>query len=244
MFIRYKEKYRRVFAASFIFFCIAVLIKTSPSYLLCAPTLENYKYFSHFQSLVGYTGGIINPNCGTVGKKRVSLGLNKFNVGVLYGLTNNIETGLHFNLKQLTPFTAFDDENFRRKADEISIDSKIKIFSEDDYGFDMALGHRRSVIYWVAERYFPGIYDITISGGFRVYYNGAPSEKTKLFFTLTQTQEEHRFVYDYDDSVSSQNIGWRFLLSPDVSFDVFVIDFTRYRNFFENVYFGVSVIWI
>ncbi len=210
----------------------------------CYSAVENYKYFGHFQSLVGYTGGIINPSSGTVGKKQVSLGLNKFNVGVLYGLTENIETGIHFNLKQLTPLTAFDSDNFRRKADEISLVSKVKIFSEYDYGFDMSLGHRRSVIYWMAERYFPQFYDITIAGGVRVYYNEPPERKSKMFFTLCQSQEGHRFIYDYDDSDSSQNLGWRFLLSPDVAFDVFVVDFARYRSFFENVYFGVSIIWI
>ncbi|PKN01498.1 MAG: hypothetical protein CVU77_05225 [Elusimicrobia bacterium HGW-Elusimicrobia-1] len=213
----------------------------------CAVTaraVENYEYFGRFQSLRGYTGGIINPNADILSKKKISLGINKFNVGVLWGITDGIETGVHFNLRNITPFTAFDSENLGRKADEISFVSKVRLFDERDYGFDFALGHRRSVVYWVLERYFPEFYDITLSGGIMVRYRDDPGNKTKLFFTLHRTRAGHRFIYDFDDSDSSQNIGWRFLLSPDVSLDLFLTDFTRYSGFFDNFYFGASIIWL
>jgi hypothetical protein len=213
----------------------------------CAVTVraaENYEYFERLQSLRCYTGGIINPNAGILDKRRISLGLNKFNVGVLWGITDGIETGVHFNLRDITPFTAFDSENLDRKADEISFVSKVRLFDERDYGFDLALGHRRSVVYWVLERYFPEFHDITLSGGLMVRYRDDPGSKTKVFFTLHQTQSGHRFIYDFDDSDSSQNIGGRFLLSPEVSLDLFLTDFARYNGFFNNFYFGVSIIWL
>jgi len=206
--------------------------------VLCA--VENYELFGQFQSLYGTTGNIVNPSPEVLARNKVSLGLNKFNVGVTYGLFKNFELGVHFNLEELTPIV-FDSENLERKLDEISFHSKLKILSGDDFSF--AVGHRRSVVYCVFGRYLPEFYDITLNVGLRIKYWLEPGEKIKIFMSLLQTQSGQRFIFDFDDTTGSSHFGWRFLLSPEVALDLFLKDFLRYRSFFENFYFGVGIIW-
>ncbi len=203
--------------------------------------VENYELFGQFQSLYGTTGNILNPSTEVLDRKKVSLGLNKFNVGVTYGLFKNFELGVHFNLKELTPIKALDSENLERKLDELSFHSKLKILSGD--GLNFAVGHMRSIVYCVFGRYFPEFYDITFEGGVRIKYWTEPGEKIKIFMSLLQTQSGHRFIYDFEDTNGLNSFGWRFLLSPEVALDLFLNDFLRYRTFFDNFYFGVSIVW-
>lgn len=205
--------------------------------------VENYEYFGQFQSLKGYTGYISNPSSEILNKKSISFGLNKFNIGITYGVFKNFETGVSFDLKQLTPITALDWENLKRKSEEFSFHSKLMLVDEDDYGFNFTVGHRRAALYCVIGKYLPQLYDITLELGVDIRYWTLPGDKFKSFFSFLQTQSGHRFIFAFEDIKSSVSFGWRFLLSPEVAMDVFLVDALRYKAFFENVYYGVSIVW-
>lgn len=239
--MRKVEKENRSLAHSV--FSLITVILIAASFLAELSGVENYEYFGQFQSLIGFTGNIVNPAPDILERRTFSLGINKFNVGVTYGLLKNIECGIHFNLKELTPFMAFNAENIDRKLDEISFHSKLKILDSGRYDYNFSVGHRRSVIYCTADKYFPEFYDITVGAGIRIRYRDPPGEKIKPFFSLLQTQAGHRFIFDFNSVDSSSNFGWRFLLSPEVALDLFVTDILRYRTFFDNFYFGANIVW-
>ncbi|MBN1621769.1 MAG: hypothetical protein JW871_04175 [Endomicrobiales bacterium] len=202
-----------------------------------ANAVENYKYFMEAQSLKGPTGNINTISTKTLSHKQWSMGLHRFFMGLNYGVLPNFETGLSFNLKDVTPLTSLDKDNVDRKMDEFSLHTKYQLLKEENYPLDITLAQRRDTFYLIAGKYFSQLWDSTLQGG--IHLEG---DKLLTFFSFSQTKSSEQFIFDYEPKNNQYNLGWRFLLSPEMKLDFFLTDFTRIKNiFFDNFIFGITL---
>jgi hypothetical protein len=199
---------------------------------------ENYQYFIDAQSMDGPTGNIFTPSSKVVPHKSWSFGLHRFVMGINYGLLLDTEIGINLDLKNMSPLFPLDGDNIARKKKEISLDSKIRILKEEEHPFDVSIGQRRDLIYLVCQKYFPELWDINAEGGL-----SWQSNKLYGFFSFTHALVTEQFLLDYDPIRNQYNLGWRFLISPEMKVDFFLIDCTRINNIFlDNFFFGISIV--
>ena len=186
----------------------------------------------------GPTGYIYIPSSKVLPHKSWSFGLHRFVCGIDYGIFEDTEIGINFDLKNMSPLFPLDDANIKRKQDEISLDSKIRILKEEEHPLDVTIGQRRDLIYLSFQRFFYELWDINATGGLSWQGN-----KLYGFFGMSHALSTEQFLLDYDPIRNQYNLGWRFLLSPEMKLDFFLVDFTRIRNiFFDNFYFGLTVV--
>lgn len=199
---------------------------------------ENYSYFIESQSLKGSTGYIHTFSTRVVPNNTFSFGLHRFNCGINYGLLPGIEVGTNFNLQQITSVSSLDQENFERKAEEIFFGSKFRIMKEHEYPVDVSLGTYKDNIYLVTGKYFEDFDSITLQGG--VTWN---RDETHTYFTLTESLGWQQAIIEFEPDIDTYNIGYRFLLSPEIKLDFFIQDLTHIKNFFfNNFVFGITIV--
>jgi hypothetical protein len=204
---------------------------------VAAPAVENYPYFITAQSVAGPTGMIGTPSTTVVAPKTWSLGLHRFIVGVNYGVLPDAEIGLNFDLKGMSPLFPLDDDNISRKKQEISLDSKIRLLKEEVHPLDVSLGQRRGMIYLVAGKFFDSLWDTTIQTGC-AWDDGNLSG----FYSISHTADQMQFLFDYEPFGNRCNLGWRFLASPEIKIDFFLLDITHVKNIiFDNFMFGLTL---
>lgn len=225
---------KRIILKPILFLSPVALIIFIP---LQVSAVENYKYFSEAQSLLGPTGNIKTFSAKILPYKMWSFGLHRFFIGINYGALPQVETGISFDLKEMTPLFPMDQANIERKKEEISFHSKYRIIKEEMHKVDIALGQKRGTFFITAEKFFSTLWDTTLQGG--LSWKG---QKVFTFFSLSQTKSWERFILDYKSEDNQYNVGWRFLLSPEMKLDFFLIDVTRLKNiFFDNFVFGITV---
>jgi hypothetical protein len=198
---------------------------------------ENYSYFIDAQSINGPTGNIQTPSTRTLSPKSWSFGLHRYIVGLNYGLLPDLEAGISFNLKEMTPLFPMDRENFERKKKEISLHSKYRLLREEENPLDVTIGQRGESLYLMAGKYLPSLWDITLQSGM-LWQN----RELVPFFAVNGTSDNAQVMFDYEAAQNTYNIGCRFLISPEMKLDFMIIDCTRLRSIvFDNFYFGITV---
>ena len=199
---------------------------------------ENYEYFSKSQSLYGPTGNISSFSTKTLNRRQLCLGLHKFFIGIGYGIYEDVEIGLSWDLKQLTPLLPLDAASIERKKQEISFHSKLRMLKEERGDlFDLTLAQRRGAFYLIAGKLFESFKDLTFQYGV-----AAEGDRYESFFSLTRSLSYEQFICDYDPWEHRFNVGWRFLLSPEMKLDFFLTNCTEIKNiFFDNFVFGITI---
>jgi hypothetical protein len=191
------------------------------------------------QSLVGPTGNINTISTKTLSYKQWSAGLHRFFTGLNYGIYPKMEAGVSFDLKNISSFSSFDQENIDRKTKEISFSSKYRILREEDYysPLDITLAQKRGTLLLIFGKFFEQYKNSTVQGG--LSWEGS---KFLTFFCYSQMKSTEQFIIDYDPENNFYNVGWRFLLSPEMKLDFFLVDFMNIRNiFFDNFVFGITL---
>ncbi|MFH1368879.1 MAG: hypothetical protein ABII64_07120 [Elusimicrobiota bacterium] len=199
---------------------------------------ENYQYFTEAQSLKGSTGYIHTFSTRVMPKNMVSFGLHRFICGINYGFFRDFEAGLNFNLKEISSMPAFDQPNIERKMDEVFLTSKLRILREEEHPLDVSLGTHRDTIYLAGGKFFRNFHSITAQGG--VAWN---RRETETFFAITESLTWQQAILEFEPEKNICNLGWRFLLSPEMKLDLFLQDFTHISNvMFNNFIFGITIV--
>lgn len=207
---------------------------------LFASENENYEYFIDAQSLNGPTGNIETFSTRVVPRGTWSFGLHRFMGGMNYGLFGNFETGIHTDIKKVTPYTAFDSDNTERKLDEISFHTKYRLLKEGEYPIDLSAGHYRDAFYLVCGKLFDRYEFTSVQGGISWSENDVNS-----FFALTQSLSYQQAILEARPEADKYNFGFRFLLSPEMKLDLFLNDVSHMRNiFFDNFFFGLTITFV
>lgn len=200
---------------------------------------ENFQYLVDAQSLNGYTGNIITPSPYTTARRKFSFGLHKFNIGINYGITSDLEAGMYLNLNELSPSSNGSYENIASTA--IALNAKYKIIKQFDDAepFDFSAGLYQKTIYFVLGRQFNELYDLNFESGVDIYLQ--EKQKMGYFFSITKAEKYSNFILDYKSYTGQANIGWRVLLSPDVKLDLFLINIENFKSTFDNFMFGLTL---
>lgn len=199
---------------------------------------ENYKYFIEAQSLKGPTGYIYTYSPKTVPEKLWSFGLHRFEPGINYGALRNFEAGFGFNLKEMSPLFPVNQENINRKRDEIFTHAKYRVLREKEHPADFSVGYRKDELYFVAGKYLPNLENLTFNAGV-----AWENKEFSSFFSLTYSLSWEQVILDFEPDKDRYNVGWRFLLSPEMKLDLFMADITHLDNIFiDNFIFGLTVV--
>jgi len=197
---------------------------------------ENYQYFNTAQNLTGHSGNIQTPSVYTLDKDEWSFGLHRFVPGINYGFLKDFEAGISFDLRKVTPISSIDSENLTRKTDEFSIQSKYRVIKENMYPLSITLAQKRGTFYAIFGKYLPDFFDLNVEGGMLW------ESKLECFWSVTLSQSMEQFIFDYNPINDNYSFGWRFLASPEMKLDFFMIDITKPKNILlDNFMFGITI---
>ncbi len=200
---------------------------------------DYYPYFFDAQALHGGTGKIINPSTKTVTHKHFVLGIHRFDLSISYGLLPSSEIGLFFDLKEVSK------EKFDFK--KIHFHSKYQFIQQESKYLDFSVGWKKKHFYLTTAKFFPSLYRWGIIFGLQL-----PKEEKKIgvypFITIFQAMKWSMFILDYNTNEQMNSsgrtacIGWRFLLSPRIKLDLFLVDLKKIKNInFNNFVFGLTI---
>ncbi|HCJ66964.1 MAG TPA: hypothetical protein DHV62_06470 [Elusimicrobia bacterium] len=216
---------KRIFI--FLFLALNYLLSTI-NYLHAK---DYYSYFYDAQSIRGGSGKIINPSTQTVAYRNWALGLHYFQLSLSYGLFPGEEIGIFFNLKELS------EKKFDLK--KISFHTKYQFLNWEEKHHSFACGWQNDHFYLVSDKFFPSLSRWGLLLGLSIL---GENKKIKIapFSTIYQTPRMSMFTFDYNAEENTYNLGWRFLLSPKVKFDLFLIDLGKIKDI-NNFVFGVTL---
>lgn len=211
-----------------IFILLFFIINCELLTVNCLEAKDYYPYFYDAQGMNGGSGKISNPSTRTVAYQNWAVGLHCFQLSLSCGLFPQGESGIFFDLKELS------EKKFA--LNEISFHIKYQFLNWEEKNQSFAFGWQKDQFYLVSEKFFPSFYrwgvllGLSIQGGSNI----AP------FFTLYQTPRMSMFLFDYNGKENKYNLGWRFLLSPKVKFDLFLVDLGKIKDI-NNFIFGVTL---
>ncbi|OGS22065.1 MAG: hypothetical protein A2252_02585 [Elusimicrobia bacterium RIFOXYA2_FULL_39_19] len=200
---------------------------------------ENYKYIINSQSLLGYTGNIVTVSPYITDYKKFSFGLHRFNVGVNYGFSKNIEAGISLDLNELSPITNDTFENKTSTIAAFHIKYNVLRQGYDEQPFDFSFGTHRKTLYFVCGRQFDTLFNSVIGSG--VDINFSSQDKISYFMSFSFPAKYSSVIIDYKSSMGQVNFGLRSLLSEDVKLDLFLTDVQNVKNVFNNFVFGLTL---
>jgi len=216
----------------FLFFTLNYQLLT----VNCPEAKDYYPYFYDAQSINGGSGKIINPSTRTATYHNWAIGLHYFRLSISYGLFPKGEISIFFDLKKLSE-KKFDLELIT--SEEISFHTKYQFYNWEEKKYSFAFGWQRDHFYLVSEKFFPSFYRWGLLFGLNIRKENRII-KTTPFFTLYQTPRMSMFLFDYSAEENKYNLGWRFLLSPKIKFDLFFLDLGKIKDL-NNFVFGVTL---
>lgn len=197
----------------------------------CLYAKDYYPYFFDAQSLTGGSGKIFNPSTKTAGYNCFALGVHSFQLSISHGFPYQGEWGLFFDLKEVTK------EQFDLK--KIYLHAKYQIVHRKEGYFDLALGWKEDYFYLVSEKFFPQFYRGELLMGLSL-----PKENDEIkvypFFAFSQNIKSQMFILEYNSKKDVYAFGWRFLLSPKIKLDLFLIDLQKIKDI-NNFVFGLTL---
>ncbi len=213
----------------FIFLFLALTYQLSTINYLYAK--DYYSYFYDAQSMRGGSGKIVNPSTQTVPRQNWALGLHYFQLSLSYGLFPGDEIGIFLNLKELS------EEQFDLK--KITFHTKYRFLNWEEKYHSFACGWQSDHFYLVSDKFFPSLSRWGVILGLSIREE---DKRIKIapFSTVYRTPRMSMFVFDYNSQENTYNLGWRFLLSPKVKFDLFLVDLGKIRDI-NNFVFGVTL---
>jgi hypothetical protein len=198
-----------------------------------AAALENYRYYLDAQTFKGPTGNIETPSSEITPAREWTFGLHRFVIGINYGLFRNAEIGTNFDLKAMSSLNTIES-----KQRELYLHAKYRILSEDDHPFSISVGQHRHEFYITSSKYFEPLWNSNFQAGL-----SWQDDTLRPYFAWTQSHTYEQMVFEYQSRYDRYNFGWRFLLSPEVKIDFFVIDCSNIKNIFlDNFLFGITVV--
>ena len=163
--------------------------------------------------------------------------MHRFLTGINYGPMTNLETGIHFDLKDMASLLSVNEESFGAKLKKISFHAKYSLLKSRQTGVDAAVGLQRETAYLSGAKHFASLMDTTLQAGITTDGNTLDA-----FAAITQTTRWQQLLAEYSSRESRCNLGMRFVLSPEMKLDFFLTDITRLKNvFFDNFVFGLTV---
>lgn len=213
-----------------------IIIVSVPGY-----TQNYYKYLINGQSLLGETGNIITASPYTVPYKKATLGVHRFSVGFNYGPLPGWEIGAIFDLQHTTGAINL------ATLGKIVFHSKYHIIRtkmatmEYFQPIDLSVGLRKENIYFVLGKQFPELYDVIIQPS--IDFDIIAGEKFDYAVCVSRLTRWANFMLDYTTSGEGQlNLGCRFLLSPKVNLDLFLVDIYHTNDLlFQSFVFGITI---
>ncbi len=216
----------------FLFFVLNYQLST----INCLYAKDYYPYFYDAQSIIGGSGKIVNPSTRTVAYHKWGLGIHYFQLSITYGLLPKSEMGIFLDLKELserkiTPETI--------TAEEVSLNFKYQFLEWKEKYHSFACGWQKDCFYLVSDKFFSSFYRWGLLGGIS-FSQKDKTIKVSPFFTLYQTPRMSMFLLDYNAKDNKYHFGWRFLLSPKIKFDLFLLDLGKIKDM-NNFVFGITL---
>lgn len=223
-----KKNYLRI--AKFI-----VLIFNCSLYIF-SKEITRYKYFAESLRLEGSCGKIYSISSWTLKKNKVLLGLHRFDVVVNYGVLENAEVGIKFNLNEQLDITKIE-ENITL----ISPYVKYHIIDSSKEGIiDFSLGIYKMSGFVAIEKLLPEFFETSILTNFFLSFSG--KQKFSYSISFSKYTKWIEFIADIIPSDYLYSIGARVLLFPNINLDLFFVDLKNVSSLlFNNFIFGVSI---
>lgn len=196
-------------------------------------------YLFDAQSLYGGTGQITLPSTQVVKVNKYSWGIHQFNIAASYGIIPNCEIGVFFDLNKMGQINSTLDLWNWLKSEQVMFQTKYQLLSQGIYPIDLAAGIRGSEIYLAGSKKI--VYSLIPELG--IFLRKENNEmKLGPFFSVSKVMPYSAFLFDYDYIRNECSLGWRFLLSPKIKFDFFLINIGLMKNLlFDNFVFGLTL---
>ena len=148
------------------------------TFLLCIPLFSKeivrYKYFAESLSLDGSCGKIYSINSWTTKKNRVLFGIHRFDVVINYGVLENTEVGIKFNLNEQR-----DVSKIEKNIELVSPYAKYHIInSSKNEPIDISLGFYKTSGFIVVEKIMPEFFSTSLLVNFFLSFG----EKQKFLY--------------------------------------------------------------
>ncbi|MFA5859171.1 MAG: YjbH domain-containing protein [Elusimicrobiota bacterium] len=196
-------------------------------------------YFLNSQNLRGGTGQISNPSARVMQSSKLSFAAHKLESVVTYGVWPGLETGFTIDFSTLTKVDWVRWDSVSQKLKAITLNIKYQLLTERTFAFDVAIGVRGRESYIVASKLFN---NIDSSVGFQFCQQDGNIRLLPMISVAAITGYS-MFMADYDGLSNKMDLGWRFLLSPKIKFDVLLVDIGHVTDLlFGNLFFGVSLL--
>jgi hypothetical protein len=224
-----------MFAITCLFFLFCV---SNVSYTVGEELSE---YFNTSQSIYGGTGQIVLPSTKVISRGKYALSIHGFDINAVYGIYEKCELGVFFNLKTLSLISI---RNIREKMQEFYIHFKYQIFKMQEFPLEISCGiHGLGPnVYLVVLRKIKNFYPYI-----GVSFKQDTNLYVKSFFSISTIRGMSMFILDYKSDDETLHLGWKFLLSPKIKFDVGFVRINEIKNinqlkdiFFNNFIFGLS----
>jgi len=203
---------------------------------LFSKEILRYKYFAESLSLDGSCGKIYSINSWTAKKNKVLFGIHRFDVVINYGVLENTEVGIKFNLNEQR-----DLSRIEKNIELVSPYAKYHIIDScKDEPIDISLGFYKTSGFIVIEKIMPEFFSTSLLVNLFLSFG----EKQKFFYkySISKYTKWVEFMVDINPYEECFSAGARTLLTPEVSLDLFFVDLKNISNLlFYNFVFGVSI---
>jgi len=212
---------------------------------ISAPSIygkELVEYFDNAQHIYGGTGQIVLPSTKVVNRSKYVFSIHGFDINAVYGIYEKCEVGVFFNLKTLSSLISMG--NIQEKIREIYFHFKYQIFKIDEFPLEISCGIHGlgPTVYLVVSRKIKNYYSYI-----GVFFKQDTNLYLKPFFSISIIRGMSMFVVDYRADDETLHLGWKFLLSPKIKFDINFVKINEIKNliqlrdiFFNNFIFGLS----
>ncbi len=222
----------------FLIFCVFIAVYFNSSNCCLIDAKDSYLYFLNSQSFRGGTGHITSPSSKLVKYKNYVISVHRFMTTGTYGIFPDAELGCWLNFDDFINVDWVRWESVSSKLKYTNLNFKYRFLNEHSFAFDLSAGVRGSEIYIVGGKSFSRI-DSLIGFSFLQQNNNI---KLLPFISIANITGHSMFLIDYNSTKETIDIGWKFLLSPKIKFDVLLINIGNINNLmFDNLYFGVTL---
>jgi len=191
------------------------------------------------QSLQGHTGYVLVPSVHPLRYKQGSIALHRFTLGLAFGWPREVEWGLSFDLREVTPITPFTRDTFRARAPLVNFHGKYRFLRAEKHGLDLAVGQWRHIPYLLLSP--KAILGWKLEGGPSFRRRSDETTRPGHLLALSHTGNYQRAFVDYDSQTNSAGAGWRYLLSDAIRLELMFTQIGRKANKFERFIFGVTI---